>query len=177
MRSASAAFSPASAPTCCWPAMGCNASAQTVVPDDAPKPQQYQWYWQCWDEKVEYPADVRDRLEKAYTEFKAGRGPTYPTVAVGGDCEVSLKTMTSRHARTGVQRDVVREHQRAEEIARDVHAEVDLVIKDYKIQAKIRKSIASYLLPNENVDAQVIRQNRGEAYIVLRLEDWLKQIQ
>ena len=58
-----------------------------------------------------------------------------------------------------------------------MHAEVDLIIKNYKIQAKIRKSIASYLLPNENVDAQVIRQNRGEAYIVLRLEDWLKQIQ
>ena len=57
-----------------------------------------------------------------------------------------------------------------------MHAEVDLIIKDYKIQAKIRKSIASYLLPNENVDAQVIRQDRGEAYIVLRLEDWLKQI-
>ena len=57
-----------------------------------------------------------------------------------------------------------------------MHAEVDLIIKDYKIQAKIRKSIASYLLPNENVDAQVIRQDRGDAYIVLRLEDWLKQI-
>ena len=58
-----------------------------------------------------------------------------------------------------------------------LHAEVDLIIEDYKIQAKIRKSIASYLLPNENVDAQVIRQDRGDAYIVLRLEDWLKQIQ
>ena len=58
-----------------------------------------------------------------------------------------------------------------------MHAEVDLISKDYKIQAKIRKSIASYLLPNENVDAQVIRQDRGDAYIVLRLEDWLKQIQ
>ena len=57
-----------------------------------------------------------------------------------------------------------------------MHAEVDLIIEDYKIQAKIRKSIASYLIPNENVDAQVIRQDRGEAYIVLRLEDWLKQI-
>ena len=57
-----------------------------------------------------------------------------------------------------------------------LHAEVDLIIEDYKIQAKIRKNIASYLLPNQNVDAQVIRQNRGEAYIVLRLEDWLKKI-
>ena len=57
-----------------------------------------------------------------------------------------------------------------------MHAEVDLIIEDYKIQAKIRKSIASYLIPNENVDAQVIRQDRGEAYIVLRLEDWLEVI-
>ena len=57
-----------------------------------------------------------------------------------------------------------------------MHAEVDLVIEDYKIQAKIRKSIASYLVPNENVDAQVIREDRGEAYIVLRLEDWLEVI-
>ena len=57
-----------------------------------------------------------------------------------------------------------------------MHAEVDLLIKDYKIQAKIRKSIASYLLPNENVDAQVISQDRGEAYVVLRLEDWLKTL-
>ena len=57
-----------------------------------------------------------------------------------------------------------------------MHAEVDLIIEDYKIQAKIRKSIASYLLPNENVDAQVIREDRGEAYIVLRLEDWLELI-
>ena len=57
-----------------------------------------------------------------------------------------------------------------------IHAEVDLIIEDYKIQAKIRKSIASYLVTNENVDAQVIREDRGEAYIVLRLEDWLEFI-
>ena len=50
-------------------------------------------------------------------------------------------------------------------------------ILGYKIHAKIRKAIASYLVPNENVDAQVIRQDRGETYIVLRLDDWLKQIQ
>ena len=57
-----------------------------------------------------------------------------------------------------------------------MHAEVDLIIEDYKIQAKIRKKIASYLVPNENVDAQVIREDRGEAYIVFRLEDWLKTL-
>ena len=57
-----------------------------------------------------------------------------------------------------------------------MHAEVDLIIEDYKIQAKIRKNIASYLVPNKNVDAQVIREDRGEAYIVFRLEDWLKTL-
>ena len=57
-----------------------------------------------------------------------------------------------------------------------MHAEVDLIIEDYKIQAKIRKKIASYLVPNKNVDAQVIREDRGEAYIVFRLEDWLKTL-
>ena len=89
--------------------MGCNASAQTVVPDDAPKPQQYQWYWQCWDEKVEYPADVRDRLEKAYTDFQAGRGPTYPMIQVGDDGDtVSLKAM-QQISKTGIKRNVVRE--------------------------------------------------------------------
>ena len=90
--------------------MGCNASQQAVVPDDdAPKPQQYQWYWQCWDEKVEYPADVRDRLEKAYTEFKAGRGPTYPIISIGDDGDtVSLKAM-QQISKTGIKRNVVRE--------------------------------------------------------------------
>ena len=88
--------------------MGCTASQQAVVPDDAPKPQQYQWYWQCWDERVEYPADVRDRLEKAYTEFKAGRGPTYPIISIGDDGDtVSLKAM-QQISKTGIKRNVVR---------------------------------------------------------------------
>ena len=88
--------------------MGCNAS-QAVVPDDTPKPQQYQWYWQCWDERVEYPADVRDRLEKAYTEFKAGRGPTFPIISIGDDGDtVSLKAM-QQISKTGIKRAVVRE--------------------------------------------------------------------
>ena len=89
--------------------MGCNASTQAVVPDDAPKPQQYQWYWQCWDERVEYPADVRDRLEHAYTEFKAGRGPTFPIISIGDDGDtVSLKAM-QQISKTGIKRNVVRE--------------------------------------------------------------------
>ena len=70
-------------------------------------PQEYRWSC-AGDELTPYNNEARAKLEDAYAAFRQGRGPTYPTVAVG-DCEVSLKTMTSRHARTGVQRDVVRE--------------------------------------------------------------------
>ena len=70
-------------------------------------PQEYRWSC-AGDELTPYTNEARAKLEDAYAAFRQGRGPTYPTVSVG-DCEVSLKTMTSRHARTGVQRDVVRE--------------------------------------------------------------------
>jgi hypothetical protein len=75
----------------------------------------YQWYW-CASAsspgpggRIPYADAVRDKLEAAYANYKAGRGATYPSVRVGGDCEVHLKTMKQRHTRTGVQRDVVRE--------------------------------------------------------------------
>ena len=57
-----------------------------------------------------------------------------------------------------------------------MHEEVDLVIgtePQIKIQAKCRKSIASFLQPSEHVDAVVCKQDRGETLIILRLEDWL----
>ena len=56
-----------------------------------------------------------------------------------------------------------------------MHEEVDILIgDDYKIQAKCRKSIASFLQPTEHVDAVVCKQDRGEILIILRFEDWLK---
>lgn len=57
-----------------------------------------------------------------------------------------------------------------------MHQEVDLVIGEWKIQAKIRKRIAKWMIPNENVDAQVIREDRGVPYIVIRLEDYLDEL-
>jgi len=58
-----------------------------------------------------------------------------------------------------------------------MHEEVDLIIgKDpqIKIQAKCRKSLASFLQPTEHVDAVVCKQDRGETLIILRFEDWLE---
>ena len=42
-----------------------------------------------------------------------------------------------------------------------------------KIQAKCRKSIASYLIPTEHVDAVVCKEDRGEPLIIMRFFDWL----
>ena len=64
--------------------------------------------------------------------------------------------------------------------------EVDLVI-DYlideetsrtmKVQCKVRKSIASYLLPPDDCDITLIKQDRGEIYATIRYKDLLELIQ
>ncbi len=57
-----------------------------------------------------------------------------------------------------------------------MHAEVDCVVGGYKVQAKIRAKIASYMQPSEEVDVTALRQNYGPALIVLRYSDWLDLI-
>jgi len=59
-------------------------------------------------------------------------------------------------------------------------AEVDIVVgnKKYKdemhCQCKIRKRLPEYIFPKTNVvDCHLIREDRGEAYIVMRFEDYL----
>jgi Holliday junction resolvase len=55
----------------------------------------------------------------------------------------------------------------------DVKAEINGVT--YLIQAKIRKAIASWIIPDtDSVDIQIIRQNRGEALVVQPLKQWLE---
>ena len=62
-------------------------------------------------------------------------------------------------------------------------AEVDVVIGNKKyndemhVQCKIRKRLPEYIFPKNNaIDSHVIRENRGEAYIVLRYEDYLAEM-
>jgi len=62
-------------------------------------------------------------------------------------------------------------------------AEVDVVIgnKEYNdemhVQCKIRKRLPEYIFPkNDAIDSHVIRENRGEAYIVLRYDDYLAEM-
>ena len=57
-----------------------------------------------------------------------------------------------------------------------MHEEVDVLMgDDFKIQAKCRKKLASFLIPTEHVDAVVCKQDRGETLIIMRFDDWLEQ--
>lgn len=51
---------------------------------------------------------------------------------------------------------------------------VDVKIAGFNIQAKRRKKIADYLLPGENVDVQVFRQDYGESLALMRYSLFLK---
>ena len=62
-------------------------------------------------------------------------------------------------------------------------AEVDIVIGDKlnkdecHYQCKIRKRLPSYIFPKTNVvDCHLIRENRGETYIVMRYDDYLAEM-
>ena len=52
---------------------------------------------------------------------------------------------------------------------------VDLVAymkdKEITIQCKVRKQITQVLMPDDNIYAQVIKQDYGKPYAVIRLED------
>lgn len=55
--------------------------------------------------------------------------------------------------------------------------DVDCVVsygdsQQLRVQAKRRKNLASYLKPSVNVDVQVFREDRGESYVLIRLEDF-----
>ena len=64
-----------------------------------------------------------------------------------------------------------------------LHSEVDIVIGDKKyndemhVQCKIRKRLPEYIFPkNDAIDSHLIREDRGEAYIVLRYDDYLSEM-
>lgn len=51
--------------------------------------------------------------------------------------------------------------------------EVDLLVAGFRIQAKRRKNLASFLVPSEEVDATAFRRDYGESLILMRYSDWL----
>ena len=54
------------------------------------------------------------------------------------------------------------------------HEEVDILIDDeIKVQAKCRKALPNWIRPSENVDVQIIKEDRGKMYVVQELNDWV----
>ena len=55
-----------------------------------------------------------------------------------------------------------------------MHEEVDVLINDdIKVQAKVRKALPKWIRPSVNVDVQIIKEDRGNMYVVQELNDWL----
>ena len=57
------------------------------------------------------------------------------------------------------------------------HEGVDLIIEGRLVQAKRRAKIADYIIPNDDVDIQVIRADRGKSFAILRYDDYLQLLQ
>ena len=54
------------------------------------------------------------------------------------------------------------------------HEEVDILIDDdIKVQAKVRKALPKWIAPSQEVDVQIIKEDRGNIYVVQELNDWL----
>ncbi len=57
------------------------------------------------------------------------------------------------------------------------HEEVDVLIgDDIKVQAKCRRAMGQWMIPNKKVDAQVIKADREEPLIVMKYDDWLEML-
>ena len=48
-----------------------------------------------------------------------------------------------------------------------LHAEVDVLLEDLKVQCKRRKKLSVVMKPNENVDIQIFREDRGDTYAMI----------
>lgn len=61
-----------------------------------------------------------------------------------------------------------------------MHEEVDVLLRtkigEFKIQAKRRAKVTDYVKPSEHVDMVIMREDRGENLVVLRLDDLIKLI-
>ena len=52
--------------------------------------------------------------------------------------------------------------------------DVDVKIEDLKGQCKRRKRIAQWLKPPESCDIALVREDRGETYVIIEYEDFLE---
>ena len=58
-----------------------------------------------------------------------------------------------------------------------LEADVDMLLDDsVKVQCKIRKKIASWIKPPDSCDITLVREDRGEAFAIIRYEDYLNML-
>ena len=62
-------------------------------------------------------------------------------------------------------------------LTHDVDGIIKTKEKTWKLQMKKRKRLASYVKPSENVDVQVIGEDREEPLVVVPLNEFLKLIE
>ena len=55
-------------------------------------------------------------------------------------------------------------------------SEVDLIIENFTIQCKVRKRVAKWLKPTKEVDIQLVKEDRGQIYVIQRYEEWLEMV-
>ena len=55
-------------------------------------------------------------------------------------------------------------------------SEVDILIDKYKAQCKVRKRVAKWLNPSEEVDIQLVKEDRGQIYLIQRYDEWLEMV-
>tara|TARA_Y100000593_G_scaffold81764_1_gene153119 strand:+ start:315 stop:557 length:243 start_codon:yes stop_codon:yes gene_type:complete len=54
--------------------------------------------------------------------------------------------------------------------------DVDVKIEDLKGQCKRRKRIAQWLKPPESCDIALVREDRGETYVIIEYSDFLEMM-
>ena len=54
--------------------------------------------------------------------------------------------------------------------------QVDLMVEKYKVQCKVRKRVAKWLKPTEEVHIQLVKEDRGQIYVIQRYEEWLEMV-
>ena len=60
-----------------------------------------------------------------------------------------------------------------------LHPEVDITIEEYTVQCKVRKRIAEWLKPSEQIGdlhLQLVKESRGEIYAILPMTQLIEMI-
>ena len=56
------------------------------------------------------------------------------------------------------------------------HQEVDIKIENFKAQCKTRKRIAKWIKPSTEVNIQIVKEDRGEVFVIQNYEEWLEMV-